>query len=168
MAAADAELNAYRFAALEGALVVLVDGRVQSANPAAGTILGLAPEELVGASLHAIAARLASTAPAAAVPEPCPVATAFRSGLPVRDALVDITRTDGAARVLRVTCRPLVHHDRVVSVGCSFADVTVERPSHVGFVTADVVDLLTVDLSRLPQVPALPRVESPWARPLAS
>ncbi len=157
-----------RFAALEGALLVWADGTVASANPAAAELLGIAPDELVGAALHVLARRLASTGPTAGVPEPCPVAVALQSGLPVRDALVDITRPDGTARVLNVTCRPQVRGECVVSIACTFADVTVERPSHRACPSADVIDLMTVDLTTLPDVPALPAFDSPWARPLAS
>jgi PAS domain S-box-containing protein len=122
-----------RYRALFDALpagVLLLDpaGSILLSNPAAQQLLGRPAAQLQGRSLfEAIFAPVREDG----TPFPAeerPLARAVHSGTPVRDAVVGVSRPDGARVWLLVTAHPL--HDaagRVAQIIYSFMDITTRK-----------------------------------------
>jgi diguanylate cyclase (GGDEF)-like protein/PAS domain S-box-containing protein len=99
-------------------------GRITAANPAAGRILGLELEQLLGkspfdANWHAMRED-GSDFP----PEQHPAMEALRLGLPVRQVVMGVHTPDGALVWLQVHATPLFKQGQLTEVHASFEDIT--------------------------------------------
>ena len=109
--------------AAEGIIAVDV-GRVVVANPAAGEIFGLAPDGMVGSSLH----ELLHGDPRHA----CELGTLLQGGAPW--SLDErVTRADGAVRDLRISGRPFADEEIGQGVVVTLQDVTERRAAEERF-----------------------------------
>ena len=124
--------EAYRalFDALEEGIVFQDrDGRVVFANPAAGRILGLPVEQLVGQTSRDERWHAAFEGGAAAQPEEHPAVVTRLTGKPQRDVGMQVTRGDGSVVWVSINTRAVPTPDGtgIAGVVVSFADVTRRR-----------------------------------------
>ncbi|HMW92542.1 MAG TPA: PAS domain S-box protein, partial [Candidatus Obscuribacter sp.] len=92
----------------EGVVVFDQDGRVLSANPAAGKILGVAPADIVGwneGQLLGLGAFNDSQTPIG--DDELPIRATLRGGLPQRDRVIGFRRGDGPTLWLSINTEPV-------------------------------------------------------------
>ena len=99
-------------------------GRITAANPAAGRLLGLEVDQLLGKTpfdpgWHALRED-GSDFP----PEQHPAMEALRLGLPVRQVVMGVHTPDGALVWLQVHATPLFKQSELTEVHASFEDIT--------------------------------------------
>lgn len=113
----------------EGLLIYAADGRAISCNAAAMRILGLPEEELLGraAGEWGIAINHEDGTPVAL--EEMPSQRALSSGLPQRDAVLQVVQRDGSELWTSVSSHPLVREGESEPYGVvtAFTDITERR-----------------------------------------
>jgi len=110
-------------AAGEGILTLTANGRVSSANPAAARLLGLRPDQVVGANAHA----LLHGYDAAHAEASCPLKAAGHDGVERRDDDDRFQRAAGGTFPSAWVAGPLREGERVVGVALVFNDQTQRR-----------------------------------------
>jgi PAS domain S-box-containing protein len=108
----------------EGVVVQNADGTTELCNARALELFGVTEDELKASfdsrdRWHSI--RLDGSAYS---PEQLPVNVTLRTGEPIRDVVMGITRRDGVFRWLSVNSRAICEGGRVTAVVCTFSDVT--------------------------------------------
>jgi diguanylate cyclase (GGDEF)-like protein/PAS domain S-box-containing protein len=130
------ELNRSVVSALqEGVLVFSAAGRIVAANAAAGRILGLPREAIVGGSPR----ELVGSGIELLLPDGSPVTAessaaleALRQGQAQRDVVLRIVRPDGSMGWVSLTAQPLKHpRDPPHGVVCSLEDITERRAAEL-------------------------------------
>ena len=150
----DPALNALLLAAFDateqGILIHDRDGRIVEANPAAGRLLGVTLEQLLGAvPADPLWTRLRELDGELLDPAHRPATVALATGRPVLSRLLVVHRDDGTDAVVRVDARPVSAGDnRVVVAG--LIDVTAESTAQRAAATAHAqVHQTLADVRRL-------------------
>ncbi|MGW0251207.1 diguanylate cyclase domain-containing protein [Nocardia goodfellowii] len=115
----------------EGVVVIDRDGRIESANPAAGRIFGKPEhaEELVGLSIHELPMVLLDANAQPLPPSRHPIARTLETGETITGYTFGVDRADGQRRWLSGSSRLLNPDDPHSPAVSSFADVTEFRAS---------------------------------------
>jgi diguanylate cyclase (GGDEF)-like protein/PAS domain S-box-containing protein len=113
----------------EGLLVYGADGRAISCNAAATRILGLSEDELLGHVAADWPVRLAYEDGTPVTVENTPSQRAFRTGVPQREAVLHLTRTDGSELWASISSHPLVRDGESTPYGVvsAFTDITERK-----------------------------------------
>lgn len=110
----------------EGVVVVDATGVIESANPAAQSILGASESEIVGSTT--VSWHVFDEAGDPVPPSTNPAVQTQRTGEPQNSRVVRVQRADGRNVWLAVSSRPLVNDDSApYSVVASFTDITERR-----------------------------------------
>lgn len=110
----------------EGIYGVDRKGRVTFANPAAGTLLGLPADKLIGEHAHSLFhSRREDGTPYPF--EECQVTRVLRDGVAHRGADEVYQRADGTAFPIEFSASPTVDGERVTGAVISFSDITERR-----------------------------------------
>ncbi|MEV6280882.1 diguanylate cyclase [Nocardia sp. NPDC051832] len=115
----------------EGVVVIDRNGRIESANPAAGRIFGKPEhaEELVGLSIHELPMVLLDANAQPLPPSRHPIARTLETGETITGYTFGVDRADGQRRWLSGSSRLLNPDDPASPAVSSFADVTEFRAS---------------------------------------
>lgn len=113
----------------EGLLIYGPDGRAISCNAAATRILGLSEEELLGRAAGEWGIAINHEDGTRVPEEAMPSQRALRTGLPQRDAVMQIVRRDGTELWASVTSHALVREGESAPYGAvtAFSDITERR-----------------------------------------
>jgi len=109
----------------EGVVSLDERGLVTFANPAAGRLLGIASDGLLGQPLHEVVHPLPGERTAAA--HECRLSAALASGATTRDNDDVFTRADGTLLDVAVTISPVVGDDGALGVVMAFRDITERK-----------------------------------------
>ncbi|MFC9896011.1 diguanylate cyclase domain-containing protein [Nocardia sp. NPDC127579] len=115
----------------EGVVVINRDGRIESANPAAGRIFGKPEhaEDLVGLSIHELPIVLLDANAQPLPPSRHPIARTLETGETITGYTFGVDRADGQRRWLAGSSRLMNPDDPDSPAVSSFADVTEFRAS---------------------------------------
>lgn len=113
----------------EGVVCQTSRGEIVSSNPAAGSILGLTPDQLVGRS--SVDPRWRSVhADGTPFPgEDHPAMTTLRTGEPLTDVIMGVHKPDGSLTWISINTRPMKRSPDAPAhaVVCTFRDITEQR-----------------------------------------
>ncbi len=135
-------------AAGEGIYGLDAEGHHTFVNPAAATMVGYSPEELIGKSIHAT--WHACDANGQPYPDTkCPICETLRQGSPSRQDSHDFRRKDGSVFPVTYTCSPIIEHRRVVGAVVTSHDETKHMEAEVALLEAkEAAEVASVAKSR--------------------
>ena len=114
----------------EGILGVDTQGRATFINPAAASMTGWKPEDLIGRAIHEV---LHHSRPDGSpyLPTECPIAQTARTGLPSHGDEEVLWRRDGTALPIEYSATPLCEGGEVTGAVITFQDITARRAAEV-------------------------------------
>jgi len=119
------------------------EGRLSSANPAAGRILGLRAEKLIDLPAHDLGWPLIQEDGQALSPHDFPVARVMATREPVRNIIIGIRIAMAPVRWLLFSAMPLWRADSLISIYAWFEDITERVQRDSALVAAASTDYLT-------------------------
>lgn len=119
----------------EGIFGIDLDGCCTFINRAGATMLGYAPDEVLGRNMHWLTHH--SHADGSVYPDTeCPIFNAFRRGLPCRIDTEVFWRRDGGAIPVEYSSHPILDGDTVRGAVITFVDITERRRAADALVSA--------------------------------
>ena len=111
----------------EGVGVLDEEGQILVCNQAATSILGRSRSELLGQVTLALGLDAVAEDGSPLPPEAFPSKQAIRTGKPVRERVIGVSRTDGDTRWLSVSATPMGPEAKPATTVLTFRDVTERR-----------------------------------------